>query len=309
MRQLKYFLKVADVGGISKASIQLNVTQSAVSAQIASLEDELGSTLFLRRSRGVEITDAGRILYRHARTILRQSEIAREEVAHSEGVPSGTVSLGLPSAMAEMVGMAMIRACAERLPLVRLRIVEGVSSLLVDFMSSGRLDISILFVGQAPAGLKAMPVLEEELFYVCSPRSAYATAGKTAITLADAVQTPLVMPEVGNSMRRIVDAACAKAGIGIEPVAELDSLILLKACVAQDVASTFLPWSVVSKEEAAGDVHVMRVKTPAFSRPLSICTSSQGARGIATDVVTVLLRTVIIDLVKGGAWQGVTLSS
>jgi DNA-binding transcriptional LysR family regulator len=309
MRQLRYFLKVADLGGISKASSQLHVTQSAISAQIAALEEELGSQLFLRRARGVEITEAGRLLYRHARLILRQAEIAQEEVAHVGEVPSGTVSLGLPSAMVEMVGVAMIRACRERLPRIRLRIVEGVSAFLAEFTSSGRLDVSILFVEEAPRGLSVVPLLDEELFYVCSPRSDFARMSKVALTLIEAVKTPLVMPEVGNSMRLVVDTACASEGISIEPAVELDSLTLLKACVKQDIASTFLPWSVVAKEEAAEEVHVMKVKAHPFSRPLSICTSSQGARSTASNAITDLLRTVINNLVASGAWQGVTLRS
>jgi DNA-binding transcriptional LysR family regulator len=261
----------------------------------------------LRRPRGVEITEAGRLLYRHAQSILRQAEIAQEEVAHVGGAPSGAVSLGLPSAAAEIVGVAMIRACRERLPLVRLRIVEGVSALLAEFTLGGRLDGSILFLEEAPRGLDVAPVLDEELFYVCSPRSEFARRNRTALTLAEAAETPLAMPGVGNSMRLIVDTACARSGLTIEPAVELDSLNLLKACVTNDIASTFLPWSVVAKEEAVEEVHVMKLDVRPFSRPLSICIPSHGARGNASNAVMDLLRLVIVDLVTSGAWQGVTL--
>ncbi|WP_248558538.1 LysR substrate-binding domain-containing protein [Paraburkholderia terrae] len=307
IRQLKYFLKVADLGSISKASDHLHVAQSAVSMQIAGLEQELGSQLFLRRSTGVELTEPGRLLYRHARLILRQVEIAHDDVAKASEEPAGTITLGLPSAIAEIVGMAMIRACKERLPMVRLQIIEGLSVLLGEFTLSGRLDISILFVEHASRGLEILPVLDEELFYICSPRSTFALEHRKSITLSEAVQTPIVAPAVGNSMRAVVDAACTAEELRFEPVVEIDSLTLLKACVIQDVAATFLPSSVAVKEEAAGELHVLKVRTEKFTRPLSICTSSLNAASSASEAVYQLLKGVMTDLVRSGVWQGASL--
>lgn len=307
MRQLKYFLKVADLGSISKASDHLHVAQSAVSMQIAGLEQELGSQLFLRRSTGVELTEPGRLLYRHARLILRQVEIAREDVAKASDEPAGTVTLGLPSAVVEIVGMAMIQACKEKLPMVRLQIIEGLSVLLGEFTLSGRLDISILFIEHAQRGLEILPILDEELFYVCSAKSDFALEGRKGITLSEALQTPIVAPAVGNSMRSVVDAACAIEQLRFEPVAEIDSLMLLKACVVQDIAATFLPSSVAMKEEAAGDLSVLRVRTEKFTRPVSICTSSLNAASSASEAVYQMLKTVTANLVRTGVWQGARL--
>ncbi|SAK82428.1 LysR family transcriptional regulator [Caballeronia catudaia] len=307
MRQLKYFLKVADLGSISKASDHLHVSQSAISAQIAGLEQELGSRLLLRRATGVELTDPGRLLYRHARLILRQVEIAQDDVARASEEPSGTVTLGLPSAIAEIVGMAMIRACREKLPAVRLQIIEGLSVLLGEFTLSGRLDISILFVEHAPRGLETVPVLDEELFYVCSPRSSFAMEGKKNVTLSEALETPVVAPAIGNSMRAVVEAACAVEGLQFKPAAEIDSLALLRACAMQDIAATFLPSSVVVKEEAAGELYVLKVRSQNFTRPISICTSAMSATSSASEAVFQLLRNITTDLVRSGVWQGAKL--
>jgi DNA-binding transcriptional LysR family regulator len=307
MRQLKYFLKVADLGSISKASDHLHVAQSAVSMQIAGLEQELGSQIFLRRSTGVELTEPGRLLYRHARLILRQVEIAQEDVAKASDEPAGTVTLGLPSAVVEIVGMAMIQACKERLPMVRLQIIEGLSVLLGEFTLSGRLDMSILFVEHAQRGLEVLPILDEELFYVCSPKSDFVLEGRKGITLSEALQTPIVAPAVGNSMRAVVDAACAIEQLSFEPVAEIDSLMLLKACVIQNIAATFLPSSVALKEEAAGELSVLKVRAEKFTRPLSICTSSLNAASSASEAVYQMLKNVTANLVRSGVWQGARL--
>ncbi len=307
MRQLKYFLKVADLGSISKASDYLHVAQSAVSMQIAGLEQELGSPLFLRRSTGVELTEPGRLLYRHARLILRQVQIAHEDVAKASVEPAGTVTLGLPSAVVEIVGLAMIQACKEKLPMVRLQIIEGLSVLLGEFTLSGRLDISILFIEHAQRGLEILPILDEELFYVCSPRSKFALEGRKSITLSEALQTPIVAPATGNSMRAVVDAVCAAQALVFEPVAEIDSLQLVKACVMRDMAATFLPSSVIVKEEAADDLYVVKVRAENFTRPLSICTSTLNAASSASEAVYQMLKNVTTDLVRSGVWQGAYL--
>lgn len=307
MRQLKYFLKVADLGSISKAGEHLHVAQSAVSMQISGLEQELSSQLFLRRSTGVELTDAGLLLYRHARLILRQVEIAHDDVANASEEPAGTVTLGLPSAMAEIVGIALIRACKEKLPMVRLRIIEGLSVLLGEFTLSGRIDMSILFVEDASRGLEILPVLDEELFYICSPRHTLASGHRSSIALSEAVKTPIVAPSAGNSMRAVVDAACEAQGLRFEPTLEVDSLTLLKACVIEDLAATFLPFSAAVKEKVAGELHVLKVRAEKFTRTLSICTSSLSAASSASEAVYQLLKSVMTDLVRSGAWKGATL--
>jgi LysR family nitrogen assimilation transcriptional regulator len=87
LRQLRYFLKVADLGSISKAAVQLSIAQSAVSQQVSALEHGLRAKLFIRRSNGVELTEAGRLLYRHAQTITRQVQSAEDDVTTASGSP------------------------------------------------------------------------------------------------------------------------------------------------------------------------------------------------------------------------------
>jgi DNA-binding transcriptional LysR family regulator len=209
--------------------------------------------------------------------------------------------------MAEMLGIAMFRACQEKLPLVNLQIVEGLSVFLQEFTLSGRLDMCVLFLDHAVRGLEIQTMFDEELFYVCSPQSHFASKMIKSISLEEALETKLVMPSIGNSMRLVVDSACSLAQLSFKPVAELDSLTLLKACVTQNIAATFLPWAIVAKEEAASEVHVLKVRAPNFTRPLSICTSSLNATSAAADAVHKLLLTVMVRLVTEGVWQGTKL--
>ena len=96
LRQLKYFVEIVDSGSLSKAAARVYVAQPALSQQIAALEGELKSRLLVRSSRGVTLTEAGKVLYRHARAILRELADVRQEIMHPSAGESGLVALGLP---------------------------------------------------------------------------------------------------------------------------------------------------------------------------------------------------------------------
>ncbi len=169
LRQLRYFLKVADLGSISKAAGQLFIAQSAVSQQVAALEHSLHAKLFVRRTSGVVLTEAGRMLYRHAQTICRQVQSAEDDVTTASGSPTGTVSVGLPTAVLHTLGMPLLCAVLARHPGISLRVMDGVSALLQEFALNGRLDMAVLFLSESAKGLEVLPLLDEELHYVVSP--------------------------------------------------------------------------------------------------------------------------------------------
>jgi LysR family nitrogen assimilation transcriptional regulator len=100
LRQLKYFLAIADAGSFSKASQKLFVAQLSLSQQIANLEFELKTKLLLRSPQGITPTTAGSVLYRHARQILRQVDQIGADIRKDSGSEVGPVALGLPTTMA-----------------------------------------------------------------------------------------------------------------------------------------------------------------------------------------------------------------
>src|SRR5437868_13135860 len=96
LRQLKYFLAIADNGSLSKAAGRLFIAQSALSHQMAQLEKELGAKLLHRSATGVTLTESGHIFYEHAQAMLRQSVDARTAIRMAADSPVGTVVLGIP---------------------------------------------------------------------------------------------------------------------------------------------------------------------------------------------------------------------
>ena len=123
LRQLRAFVKVVEVGSISRAALDLNVVQSALSQQITKLESELSTRLLQRSPQGVTPTEAGVAFFREAQLTLRHAEQAVR--AAQESRLSGSVSVGMAPTTAAVLGMPLMRALRERYPDVRLHMVES----------------------------------------------------------------------------------------------------------------------------------------------------------------------------------------
>ena len=117
LKQLDYFVHVAELGSFSKAALVLDIAQPALSRQVRALETDLHENLFLRNGRGVTLTDAGRRLFEHATAILQLVTHAREDLGASRGAPVGRVTVGLPPSMGRQLTLAL--RPDSRLPHVR----------------------------------------------------------------------------------------------------------------------------------------------------------------------------------------------
>ena len=115
LRQLRYFVGIVQAGSLSRAADQLHVAQSAISHHLASLESELGRQLVTRGPKGILLTEAGGVLYRHAEAILRHVEFAKQDALNVLSVPSGRVSIGFPVALASLLAIRTVRADPQRL--------------------------------------------------------------------------------------------------------------------------------------------------------------------------------------------------
>src|SRR5262245_39388474 len=147
LRQLRYYVGVSEAGSLLKASTRLHIAQPALGAQITALEDEVGARLFERSSRGVTLTEAGKAFLEHAKVVLADVERARGAVRESSRVPSGDVAIGMTTTVALIATVPLLRACREQLPQVRVRVIDGYSGFLREWLVSGRLDLALLYGG------------------------------------------------------------------------------------------------------------------------------------------------------------------
>ena len=145
LRQLEYFVRVAELGSFTKASILLSVAQPALSKQVRRLEVELRQSLFNRNGRGIILTQEGALLLEHARGIIEQVERARYALSAIKESPVGKVVIATPPITGKALTAGLITTFRERFPKAALEIIEGKSRFIHEWLMMGRIDIGILY--------------------------------------------------------------------------------------------------------------------------------------------------------------------
>lgn len=272
LRRLKYFVKIVDVGSLTQAADLLHIAQPALSQQLATLEGEVGQQLLLRTKRGVTPTEAGRVLYRHAQSILRQCDQAVVDMhAASRGL-SGSVSIGLaPGTLAATLALPLLRILRQRHPGIVPYLNENYGTTLSELIMTGRMDLAVLYGGRtAVHGLLFVPLLREPL-YLVGPGSLPPPA--ETVPLAALVDYELYLPRGYNYVRKLVDEACSTAGIAARVVAEIESAKTLTAVIAEGLGATIAPASLARELVVECDAWQSRVVEPAIEAPLALCQS------------------------------------
>ena len=191
LRQLRYFIGISEAGSLLKASARLHVAQPALGQQISALEADVGAKLLDRSSRGVTLTEAGKVFLEHAKVVLADAERARQAVRETSSVPRGEVVIGLPTTVALAATVPILRACRERLPLVLPKVVEAYSGYLREWLQQGRLDFAVLYGAQAETGLSKQPLLDERLALVSGSEG---SRSMKRVSLAELARWPLILP-------------------------------------------------------------------------------------------------------------------
>ncbi|TKV57664.1 LysR family transcriptional regulator [Nakamurella flava] len=212
IRQLQYLVAVADTGTFTAAAAREHVAQPAISAQIATLEREVGQRLFTRTARGAEPTEAGRELLTHARDILDRLTRAREAMSELAGVLRGRVTVGTMRGaplgrLADVLGR--FRRSHQG---VDLTVREGESAALLDQLTAGAVDLALVGLwGRAPAGITTSTVLDSSVGAVVAATDPW--AARRQVTLAQAADRPIVTLVPGTGVRTAFDAACRQQGL------------------------------------------------------------------------------------------------
>jgi LysR family nitrogen assimilation transcriptional regulator len=300
LRQLRYFVGISEAGSLLKASARLHIAQPALGQQVAALEQELGARLFDRSSRGVTLTEAGKVFLEHAKVVLADIERARAAVRESAAVPSGDVAIGLPTTVAQVATVPILKACREQLPQVRLKLVEAYSGFVHEWLLSGRLDLALLFGDQPEPAVAKRPLLDDRLAFVSGVRGD--EPAPATIRLTDLAQWPLVLPGREHGLRRIIDEACAREGVTLEVIAEVESLPSVKRAVEVGLGHTILPLGAVAEEVAARRLSATPIDHPSIPRRVVCATNMARPTTPAAAAVTELAIEVIRGLVDSGAW-------
>ncbi len=246
---LRYFQTVAHEGNLTRAAERLNVSQSAISAQIRQLEERLGQDLFERRGRLLHLTEAGRIALDHADAIFSTGRELVETLKH-RGRQRRALRVGALATLSRNFQLAFLRPLLRR-PDVEVILRSGSAAEL--FSALAALHLDIVLTNQPPAAdaltafiverLDEQPVSLIGVPELCPPDLALAER------LAEA---PLVLPTAASDMRRAFDALVDRLGISPQIAAEVDDMAMMRLLAREGVGLAALPPIVVRDELAGG---------------------------------------------------------
>lgn len=265
LKQLEYFVRVAELGSFTRAAQVLGVAQPALSRQVRLLEVELRQNLLTRNGRGATPTEAGQVLLEHGRGILHQVERAREELGRVRSGLSGRVAMGLPPSVARVLAVPLTRAFRERLPDAQLSISEGLSTAMQENLLNGRLDIAVLYNPSPMAGIELRPLLTEELLLVQPrPPGLPEDPPPPALPLREIAAMPLVIPSRPNAIRMHVEAEMAAIGCRPNIALEIDGVSAILDLVADGAGVALLSRNAVMRSVRPSAYALRAVCEPAL---------------------------------------------
>ena len=275
LKQLEYFVRVAEMGSFTRAAVALSVAQPALSRQVRLLEVELRQNLLVRNGRGATPTEAGQVLLEHGRGILHQVERAREELGRVRTGLSGRVALGMPPSVARVLTVPLMRAFRQALPEARLSISEGLTTAMQEGLLNGRLDIAMLYNANASNGLELTPLVREELLLVqARPPGLQEDPPPAPIGLKDVAALPLVIPSRPNAIRMHVESEFARIGCHPHIAYEIDGVPAILELVADGAGAAILSRNAVASSIKPSAFSVRSITAPTLTIALSTAISS-----------------------------------
>lgn len=291
-RQLKYFTMVAEAKSFTRAAELLRLAQPALSNQMLKLEEELQEQLFIRHSRGIELTDAGRRLLSHARTILHQMDVAVEDVRGARDEPEGLVRVGMPRSMGEILAVKLLQEARRRAPAMSVRIVEHFSESLYALLLERELDIALTYSTENSVRVVAELISLQRLSLI-SPVNSDLPA-EDQIALSSAMQLPLILGSPPHVVRKLLTSAAMESGTPPNVVHEMDSLQTTLSMVEGGLGHTVLPATLAAKAAQEGLVEVRTIVSPEVTRKLHLVRPAQNTPTRAQ----LLVRNLLMELLQ-----------
>ena len=303
LRQLRYFIRIVELGSMGRAALDLGVGTPALSQQISRLEGELSTRLLQRTTTGVLPTDAGLAFFRQAQLAIRHADAAAQ--AARQARLAGHVSIGLAPSTSGVLALPLLEAMRERYPDVRLRVVESLSGNLATMLNARQLDLAVLFETDGARRWSVLPLLEERLF-VIGRRDLPGMPTGRSVRIARLASLPLVLPSGTHGLRAILDAAFARERCAPHVVLEIDGLAVLMDAVRAGLAATIQPGAATVRLPADEMARIELAERSARRRNL-LASLSDDELSPAALAARVVLRSVAAGLVAQQRWPGAAL--
>lgn len=299
-RQLRYFAAVYEASSVSRAAETLNIAASALSHHLTNLEAELGTSLFVRKPRGMQPTAAGERLYEHARGILRAINAAQEDIRDEGREVSGEVSVGMSYSAVKAIGVDLMKAVLTDYPKLKLSISESLSgSTLVHLMSS-EVDLAVVYNPPNDPKLRNQPILEEEMLCIGKPE----IIGETdeAITFEEMLDLPLILLRQGLSARALLDDSSLLKRLEAKARLQLNSVQAISGCLSEGLGCIVGTDLFMRELLEVGTLHSRPISEPQLTRTLYVCEQTDRPATFAQEAVRRLIMSKIFRAVSDGRW-------
>jgi LysR family nitrogen assimilation transcriptional regulator len=279
-RQLIYFIKVVDVGNITKAAEQLNLAQTALGIQIRNLEESLHVQLLDRHSRGVSATPAGLLLYERAHEILQRIEDTRRDL----------IRLGATPSILKLIGTELVVAAKQQLPGIALHLVEELSFVLTDALERGELDYVLAYDIEENPGLRRLALMKEDLLHISAPGGNPAEGG---ISFKQAVAGDLALVSSRDIIWRRIHKTASRLSLDVNVTYQVQSMEAIKALILHGLAESIMPFGIVSEEIQSGALIARRIERPSVRLTLYLAHAAH--KGLSDDTAFIAFIDGMID--------------
>jgi DNA-binding transcriptional LysR family regulator len=251
-RLLRYLDAVARCGSMRKAASQLNVASSAINRQILALEAELGTPIFERLRRRLRLTASGELLIAHVRQTLKEHERVAILMEDLKGLRRGEVKIAAMGGIASAALPPILASFRRRRPGVKVAVRILPLAELMTAVVAGDVDLGFALDLPPHPGIQTFALIERRLGAVVAP--SHELAARASTTLSDCVLYPVILPDSGVTLRRLLDDAFQHTAIAVVPAVETNSIELLVRLAAAGVGVTFLNALNIAAERERGEL-------------------------------------------------------
>lgn len=297
LRGIRYFVQIAELGSITRAAQHLRVAQPALSRHVHALEEELGVALLVRLPRGVRLTTAGRQLLDHCQRILRELGRAQDELRSGRTAAQGRVILGVSPTTGPLLLPGVVERMRRQCPQISLKVVDGFSNQLYDWLQAGRADVAVLTNPVSSRTVKMTPLISEPIVVFAR---AQARGMPRFLTAAELARTPVISTE---AIRLIADEQLQRQRSRVRVEAEIDAVEAIRRLVLRGTSMALMPVSTFHDDVIAGALTATPVADANIHRILALGLQAERRPSAAIDEVAQIMTAEVRALAEHGVFS------
>lgn len=305
LRQIRYFVAVAETKSLRNATEKLNIAQPALSHSIKLLEEELGVSLFTRSRKGMRLTETGKKFLDSAKLILLEVSRAKERVTEQDSNPTGTVTVGMPTSVVRVLSSALFLEVWKRYPNITLNIEERTSLNVSECFDKAEMDLLVYFHVEGIDSVKVEPLIKEDLYFI--KRYAEEARLPDELEFAALSEYRLMFPRVSASVSKTLYGLPQREGIEINVLPNKAPIFSLVQLVQAGEVCSLAPWVMIDELVGNRELDAALVVNPTVSRTINLIRPTNRYLSNATIEVMKLIRETVSKLHAEKRWRGTLL--